>query len=387
MARKPTRNAQGGGSIRKRKDGLWEARYTVGRNPGTGRQVQKSVYGKTQAEVRKKLQQATAAIDEGVYMEPSKVTVSGWLDIWLSEYLGGVKPRTVITYRKAAENYIRPSLGAVKLSALTTPEIQALYNRLQRGESGLSPKTIKNLHGVLHKALEQAVEIGYIKFNPANACKLPRVEKAEIKPLDDKEIAAFIGAIQGHPFEAVYLVTLFTGMRESEVLGLTWDNVDFEGGTILISRQLQRIDGEYRFTTPKNGKSRRITPAPYVMDVLRDQRRRQAEWQIKAGSVWQNVDGLVFTNEIGRNLSAQTVYLHFKKLAASIGCPDTRFHDLRHSYAVAALQAGDDVKTVQENLGHHTAAFTLDIYGHVTERMKRESAERMEQFIKGVSNL
>ena len=107
---------------------------------------------------------------------------------------------------------------------------------------------------------------------------------------------------------------------------------------------------------------------------------------MKAGPIWEDA-GLVFTNELGHNLSAQTVYLHFKKLAAEAGYPNARFHDLRHSYAVAALQSGDDIKTVQENLGHHTAAFTLDVYGHVTEQMKQASADRMEQFIKGVSDL
>lgn len=379
------RGAQGSGSIRKRSDGRWEARFTAGRDPGTGRQVQKSIYGTTQAEVRKKLQAVTAAIDEGAYTSPSPLSVGAWLDIWVAEYLPDVKPRTAQSYRATVEGHLKPELGAVKLSALTAPQIQAVYNRLHNG--GLSPKTIKNLHGVLHKALEQAIEIGYIRFNPARACKLPRVEKAEIHPLDEREIAAFMEAVKGHPFEAVYLATLFTGMRESEVLGLTWDNVNFESGTLTISRQLQRIDGEYRFTTPKNGKTRRITPAPFVLDVLRKQRKRQAEWQLRAGTAWQNESNLVFTNEIGRNLSAQTVYLQFKKAAAAIGRPDARFHDLRHSYAVAALESGDDVKTVQENLGHHTAAFTLDVYGHVTEKMKAESAARMEQFIKGVSGL
>lgn len=379
------RGAQGSGSIRKRSDGRWEARFTAGRDPGTGRQVQKSIYGTTQAEVRKKLQAVTAAIDEGAYTSPSPLSVGAWLDIWVAEYLPDVKPRTAQSYRATVEGHLKPELGAVKLSALTAPQIQAVYNRLHNG--GLSPKTIKNLHGVLHKALEQAIEIGYIRFNPARACKLPRVEKAEIHPLDEREIAAFMEAVKGHPFEAVYLTTLFTGMRESEVLGLTWNNVDFEAGTLTISRQLQRIDGEYRFTTPKNGKSRRITPAPFVLDVLRNQRKRQAEWQLKAGTAWQNENNLVFTNETGRNLSAQTVYLQFKKAVAAIGRPDARFHDLRHTYAVAALESGDDVKTVQENLGHHTAAFTLDVYGHVTEKMKAESAARMERFIKGVSGL
>lgn len=120
------------------------------------------------------------------------------------------------------------------------------------------------------------------------------------------------------------------------------------------------------------------------MGVLKAQQRRQTEWRLAAGPIWED-SGLVFTNEQGHNLSAQTVYLHFKKLAEKAGYPDTHFHDLRHSYAVAALQSGDDIKTVQENLGHHTAAFTLDVYGHVTEQMKKASADRMERFIKGVS--
>lgn len=241
---------------------------------------------------------------------------------------------------------------------------------------------------MLHKALQQAVELGYIKFNPADACKLPRVEKAEIKPLDDEAITAFLEVAAGHKYEYIYLVTLFTGMREGEVLGLTWDCVDFKNGTILINKQLQKTrasGGEYVFVSPKNNKSRRITPAPSVMSILRAQQRRQFEQRCNSHGMWDNALNLVFTTDTGHNLSAQTVYLHFKKLIAAAGYPDTRFHDLRHSYAVAALQAGDDIKTVQENLGHHAAAFTLDVYGHVTEKMKNESAARMEAFIRDVA--
>jgi len=127
-----------------------------------------------------------------------------------------------------------------------------------------------------------------------------------------------------------------------------------------------------------------LTPAPYVMDVLKHQQERQNEWKREAGAAWSNPGRLVFTNELGSNLSAQTVYLHFKKLAAEIDCPEARFHDLRHSYAVAALRGGDDIKTVQENLGHHTAAFTLDVYAHVTAQMKTESANRMQSFISSI---
>ena len=384
MPRKSTRNAQGAGTIRQRKDGTWEGRYTVGRDPGTGKQVQKSVYGKTQKETRIKLQQATSSIDLGVYTEPSKMTVSRWLDIWLEEFLGDVKPRTQELYTSTVKNRIKPALGAVKLSDLKTAAIQKFYNDCGRGDAPLSPKTVKNVHGILHKALQQAVEAGYIRENPADACKPPRIVKKEITPLDEAETKLFVKAVHDDPYEILYLVTLFTGMREGEVMGLKWDAVDFEAGTVRIVHQLQLHKGVYQLMPTKNSKPRTITPAPYVMNLLKAQKRIQAGWKLAAGRVWQD-DGFVFSNQLGAHLARQTVYKHFKDAVESIGLKDRRFHDLRHTYAVASLRAGDDPKTVSENLGHATVAFTLDIYGHVTEQMKRASADRMQAYIDGLT--
>ena len=389
IPRKSTRNAQGGGTIRQRSDGRWEARFTVGRDPGTGKQIQRSVYGSTQKEVRQKLSQAIAAVDEGTYQAPSKMTVGQWLDIWAAEYLGGVKPKTVESYNCQIKNHIKPAMAAIKLDTLDAHTVQKFYNRLSAekdGKPGLSPKSVQIVHGVLHKALQQAVEIGYIRFNPADACKLPRAEKPEIKPLDNDAMASFIKAIQGHRFETIYLTMLFTGMRRGEVCGLTWDCVDLERGTILINKQLQNVPGqpgEYRLISTKNSKGRTITTAASVAQLLRKHRAQQLRDRLKAGPVWED-SGLVFCNEAGGHLSPSTVYHSYKRIMASIGLPDARLHDLRHSYAVAALRAGDDIKTVQGNLGHHAASFTLDVYGHVTEEMKQASADRMEQYIKNV---
>ena len=396
MARKATRAAQGGGTIRQRPDGRWEARYTVGRDPGTGKQIQRSVYGATQKEVRQKLQRAAVELDEGTYTPPSKTTVSQWLNTWVTEYTNNVKPSTAQCYRKTVRVYLLPKLGAIKLEAFTAPILQVYYNDLARGDGNkapLSPKTIKCIHGVLHSALSQAVKLGMIRYNPSDAVTLPRVEKREITPLDDKAISLFLEAIQGSPFECLFLVDLFTGLRKSEILGLRWDCIDFSRGSILVDKQLQmpHEKGEsYRLTSLKNDRPRRITPALSVMQALKAHRREQSEQRIKAGSLWQAdpaLGDLVFTNEFGRHLAHNTVSKEYKRIVASIGMPGARFHDLRHSYAVAALQSGDDVKTVQENLGHHTAAFTLDVYGHVTDRMKQDSAARMERFIKGIRNL
>lgn len=394
------RAASGAGTIRKKavKRGgkeytYWEARYTEGYNPGTGKQIQRSITGKTQKEVAQKLRELTSAIDAGTYKEPCKMTVREWLNIWTSTYLNSVKPRTIEIYKSDIRLYINPALGSIRLEGLSTHAIQSFYNGLTEnrkdGKKALSAKTVKNIHGVLHHALKQAVANGLIRSNPADACTLPRIEKKELKPLDENEIALFLKAIHGHRFESIFLTTLFTGLREGEVLGLTWDCIDFDRGILLINKQIQLhqeagIDA-YKLVSPKNGKSRSVAAAPSVIACLKRHKSIQAEMKIKAGSAWHNPDNLVFTDELGGHLTKSAVYRAFKSAIQSIGRPDARFHDMRHSYAVAAIRSGDDIKTIQSNLGHATAAFTLDVYGHVTDKMKQESASRMETFIKSVS--
>lgn len=381
------RRAKGEGNIRQRPNGSWEARFVVGVDPGTGKDIRRSVYAKTQKEVRQKMTAAIAALDNDDYREPCKMTLAQWLDIWQKDYLGGVKPYTVVSYTQHIENHIKPAMGAVKLEALNAHTIQGFYNALgkpQGKKPALSAKTIKNVHGVLHKALQQAVMNGYIKVNPTDACALPRIVKKEMHPLDEAETKRFVAAIKGHYYEDVFLATLYTGMRQGEVLGLTWDRVDFKRGTITIDRQLQKDVGggsSYSLVLPKNSKGRVITPPDDVMRLLQRQRRRQAEWRLKAGPAWSDRWGLVFTNEVGGPIMPHTLYHNFKHIVEALDLPEVRFHDLRHTYAVAAILAGVDIKTVQANLGHATAAFTLDVYGHVTEQMKRKGADKMQEYI------
>ena len=378
------RNAHGSGSIRQRKDGTWEARYTLGRDPGTGKQIQKSVYGKTEGEVARKLRAITHEIDQGAYTDPAKMTFGAWLDIWHSEYLGGVKASTAAQYEYQLRVHVKPALGAVKLSVLTAPMIQKLYNSSVR--SGLSSKSVRNMHGVLHKALDQAVALQYIRFNPCDACTLPRVERQEIKPIEGSKVREFLQAIKGTANEDLLFVDIFSGLRQAELLGLTWDCVDFDKGTITVSKQLRKTrihggGGTYEFTALKNDKTRMISPAKAVFDVLRRVQLRQKENQLKSGGAWENPLNRVFTNALGGHLTSDTVYGNFKRIAKRIGIPSTRFHDLRHTFATLSLQNGDDIKTVSANLGHATVAFTLDVYGHVTEQMKKDSADRMQAFI------
>ena len=395
------KSAAGCGSIRKKivkRNGkeypYWEGRYTCGFDPGSGKQIQKSVTGKTQKEVAQKIKELTAALDAGTYIAPHKMTVGQWLDTWQNEYLANVKPSTVSSYEATIRNHLQPGLGAIRLDSLTTHDIQEFYNSLHspsENRNALSSKTIKNIHGILHHALEQAMLNNYIRSNPSNACVIPKAIKKKVKPMNEHQIADFLKAIKGHKYENMFLVALFTGMRQGEVCGLQWECVDFDNGTILIDKQLQSLRGKvrgdnekYALVPTKNGKERTITAAPFVMDLLWKTKQAQDTNRKDFSSDFQEND-LVFTDEIGNRVTPQALYRAFKLVVTELNMKDVRFHDLRHSYAVVSLKSGDDVKTVQENLGHATASFTLDTYGHVTEKMKKDSADRMQAFIKSVS--
>lgn len=179
-------------------------------------------------------------------------------------------------------------------------------------------------------------------------------------------------------------------MRQGEILGLSWDAIDFAAGTIHIKQQLAREKqrgGNYYLDTPKHDKQRTIHVAPLVLKKLHQRKAQQSADQLLAGEVWDNPWNLVFTNELGHHLSPSTVRQNFKRIVADMGMPDLRFHDMRHSFAVLSIIGGDDIKTVQGNLGHHTAAFTMDTYAHYTERMKEESAKRMNNLIQAIENV
>ena len=388
MAKKSGRAASGAGSIRKRSDGTWEGRYTYTNEFGVKKRG--SVYSKTQGECRRKLTAALSAVDNcDQITKPSKQTLETWLNTWMEEYCRNLKPATQEDYRRKADRYIIPMLGNAQLIALTPMQVQRWVNRLSKGsknQSPLSPKTVKNIHGILHSALKQAVRIGLLKTNPADNAKLPRVKRPELKPLMDSSVSDFLHVIKGHKYEYVYLVDLFTGLRQSELLGLKWDDINWENGSLLVRRQLQRErrrGNRYYFVDEtKNGKERIVPLAPSVIQALRSQQAKQAEWQLKAGELWNNEYDLVFTNEMGQHLTHDSVYHYFKKLVAQIGCPDVRFHDLRHSCAILELQAGVPVKSVQEQLGHYSSAFTMDVYAAVSETMMDDTRAKVEKIIK-----
>ncbi len=367
------------GNIRKRGLHCWEGSVLI-------QGKRHYVYGKTPNEVRKKISALTLQSDLDLLNSMSDILLSDWLNQWITSYTN-VKENTLSRYKIDVEQHITPVLGKIALCDLKAEHIQMFYNRMIK--EGMSAKSLKNLHGVLHEALERAVLINLIPKNVSNACVLPRVKQAEMHPLQGDEIPRFLEAIKGDTFENVYYVDLFTGMRQGEILGLSWDSISFDSQTIFLYRQLQRSRknrGEYYFTDLKNSKSRYIQPAPEVMTILQKIHDEQIAIKNTPGTNWHNDHHLVFVDKNGHNISCMTLYHHFKAIAAQIGKPEMRFHDLRHTYATLSLQTGANIKTISSQLGHSTTAFTLDRYGHTTDPMRRDAADRMSAYIRSITD-
>ena len=374
------KRGNGEGCIRQRKDKTWEGIYTCGRD-GQGKLIRRSVYGKTRKEVQRKLQDITHDINENQYIEPSKLTCNDWFDEWLRRYLINTKDSTKAQYELYLRLYVRPSIGTVKLQKVSFFMVKNII--LDCVAEELAPKTIRNLNGIMHHAFSDAIKVHLIKDNPADGQDIPKVQKKKMQFLEGDKRKAFCSEIKGKLYEHLFFVALFTGMRQGELLGLTWDSVDFNRNTITIAQQLKRDRkiGEkvsYVIDSTKTNNIRTICPAPIVFDVLKKLRREQIENRLRYGSEYENNNNLVFTNEKGHHLVSVYVLKVFKDRAKSIGLPDLRFHDLRHSHVVMRAENGDDMKSVSEDLGHTDIRTTANIYAHVSQRMKDDSAKRMQ---------
>lgn len=309
-----------------------------------------------------------------VVKKQKNLNVKQWFAVFLSDYCQNVKKTTFASYQQAVNNHINRILGEVMLNQINSEVIQFFIKVLDNGDEDCKPlcaKSIKNVYGVLHKGLDIAYKLGYMSNNIENmVVVLPRVKSIEISPLTNDEIVALLSEIEGSQYSDIITTAIFTGMRESELLGLRWCDIDFKSGTINITHQLIRdkISHKYVLTSPKSNRSRSIKPAPFVIEQLKK-------------NVSCNKQDYVFTNKFGEHLSHNAVYRYLKKAAfKAFNRENVRFHDLRHTYAVISLQAGDDYKTLQENMGHYSASFTLDRYGHCTDAMRSISSQRMENF-------
>jgi integrase len=366
------RRGNGEGKIYKRKDGRYEARYTV--HPASGPK-RRAIYGKTRAEVAEKLTRAMADRDKGVSFDASIITLGEYLRVWLEDSVKDrVKLSTYEGYARMVRNHISPMLGGVKLKNLTPPHLRRLYK--EKLDSGLGTRSVQYIHTTLHKALKQAVDDGLILRNVADSVKPPQLKRTEMKPLSPKQAKALLEAAGGDRFEAMYVLAITAGLRQGELLGLKWEDVDLEDGKLRVRRTLYKGN----FTTPKTAKSRRTVKLTVrAVEALQRHREAQLEESVPLEGLWQD-HGLIFTTQIGTPTNRHNFNCrNFKPLLKMAGLPHTvRFHDLRHTCATLLLSKNVNPKVVSEMLGHANVSVTLDTYSHVLPHMQDGAVDAMD---------
>ena len=385
------RRARGEGSLRKRSDGRWEGRYTVGRDEATGKLMYKNVLARTQAECKAKLREAmrnippeTPAPDKQPSREHtapvSQFTTEEWLRTWFELYSKpNLRETTQEQYTNFLEKHLIPNIGNIPLDKLTSLRLQKLYQDLRTSGrvvqnnvecSGLSPKTVRSIHMVLHSALKQAVKEGLIKKNPTDGCNPPKLERKEMKVIQPEQIGAYLQAAANRNVLPMFYLELTSGLRR-ELLALLWTDLDLEKKSISVCKSVRGSQGELKVSAPKTRHSIRTVVIPrQTVDLLIQEHELHPDNPYMFPSP---VTGTMYHPDAAGRIH--------RKLLREAGIEPVRFHDLRHTFATLALQNGVDIKTLSGMLGHYSSGFTLDTYTHITDKMQQEAAEKVGSFM------
>ncbi len=376
------RRANGEGNIRKRKDGRWEGRYTAAYDPATGKRITKNVLGKTQAEVKEKLQRAIEQANTLDIIRSEEYTVGEWVQLWYEVYAKpNIRPSTASYYKGFIDHHIIPKIGSIKLNKLTSRTIQKLYNdlkdhgRIREAQKiknpGLSSSYVRGVHTMLHNCLDRAVKERLIPRNPTDECIIPKLQKREIKILPADSIRSYLRGADERGVLPMFFLELVTGVRKGELVALLWSDVDVQNRTISVSKQATVIDHQLQVTRPKTETSiRKISIPQEAVDLLEQEHKKHPSSPYLFPS--PKTSGMYHPDSV--------VNLH-KRILRDAGLEHIPFHALRHTFATTALQTGVDVKTVSSMLGHYSAGFTLNTYTHATTRMQEEAASRMGSYM------
>jgi integrase len=368
------RRGNGEGTITRRKDGRWMGRYTVHTADGS---KQRAVYGKTRAEVAEKLTRAMADRNGGFTYDGGSLTVGEYLGRWLTDSVNdSVRRKTYERYESIVRIHLRPFIGRIKLKSLTPAHVRSLYR--EKLDSGLAPRTVLHIHRTLSKALKQAADDGLIPRNPAGPVKPPQPRREEIRPLSRDQVRTFLNTVSGDRLEALYVLAVTAGLRQGELLGLKWEDVDLEARTLQVRRTLSETRGRRSFEPPKSGRGRSLRLSSRAVNALRAHRKAQLKERMTKAGLWED-HGLVFASEVGTTMSGRNLYRAFKIRLKRAGLPERlRFHDLRHTCATLLLRQGVNPKFVQELLGHGDVSLTLNTYSHVLPDMGDAAANGMD---------
>lgn len=396
------RRGRGEGSIFRRKDGRWAAEVSLGFG-SDGKRRRVTVYGRTKTEVREKLLKLQQDALQGLPVKPERLTVQQHVEDWLLAKKRELKPSTWLRHEAYLRKHVVSSIGAVRLQDLDHRRISALYAHLL--EKGLSARTVHDIAGILRHCLDDAVAQGLLRQNPAKLVPKPKYPKKEARFLSPEEIRWLLEGVKGERLEAGFVLALHTGMRPGEWLGLPWDAVDLDAGTVTVRQALHEEAGRVYIGGVKTKAAlRTITIPKTVVQALREHRRRQLLERMAAGAAWQDT-GLVFTNTRGGLLrrthidgrDLARVIKKARKLAAEAyekeGMSRSEAqakaakllegvtpHSFRHTHAAALIAQGVDILTISRRLGHENVKITLDLYGHLMPGQDEKAAAAMERF-------
>ncbi|MED4332259.1 tyrosine-type recombinase/integrase [Geobacillus stearothermophilus] len=364
--------------IKEKKKGFY-FRIDVGKDPVTGKRKQAS-FGpfRTKTEAKKELLKIKNQVDDGSYFKESTEDFSMFMERWFNtSYKRTVEITTAKSREYVIRNHIMKYFQHKKINEITTFDIDSFY--VDKLDSGYSGAYIRQMHNLLNQAFDQAVRWSLVKVNPVKNAKPPKVKSEEKITWTVDEVNRFLNLIKDSSMEIPYLLAIFTGMRRGEVLGLKWDDVDFENKKIRIKRSLCFVSGKgLIFKEPKTKKSKRqISISQHVVNVLKKHKQKQEFQKEKLGTQYQDNNLIVCTDD-GKPLDPRNLLRQFYRLIEEASVPRISFHDLRHTHATILMQQGENPKVVSERLGHSRVGITLDLYSHVSDDLQEQAAEKFE---------
>lgn len=378
------------GHVRRRGAKSWELKFDLETDPRTGKRITRyHSFRGTKREAEAELVRLKAAADRGDYVDPTRITLSEFLDRWETWAATQVSAKTLERYRELAAHHVRPHVGQSRIQRLKTTDFAELYGQLQRpkaeGGAGLAPRTVGHVHRLLHRVFGHAVRWGVVATNPIAAAEPPRVPRTEIEILAPDQIKAVLDALRGRPLYPLAVVGLATGVRRGELAALRWGDVDFDGGKIRVERSLEQTNAGLAFKAPKTNAGRRaISIPPSVVAELKNHWRRQQEGRLALGMGKAGPDDLVFARADGSPWPPDSLTTSWQKAVTALKLPKVTLHALRHTHVSQMIASGLDVVTVSRRIGHSNPTVTLGVYSHVFGNADERAAEIVDKAMAGI---
>lgn len=374
------------GSLKQRSKGSWTIRLDVGLDPTTGRRRQRmfTLRG-TRKQAQERLRELLHEIDTGMPMLRTKLTVGAYLKDWLRDVVAiRNRPRTAEAYAVIINNHLAPNIGSIPLTRLQPGHVEKMEAKLLA--SGLSRNTVLHVHRIVSKAMKDALRKGMVQRNVCTMVEPPAIGHYEVNPPSAEQVARILGLATATPYEAAYRFMAMTGCRRGECLGLMWEHVDLENAVASIVQSLQRLQSKgLTFQPPKSEAGRRgIALDPSTVERLRSHRGQQLLHKLSLEGAYED-HNLVFPGPLGRPLDPSVLTRNFEKLARKAGLPGLRLHDLRHAHASGLIRTNVHPRVVQDRLGHASAAFTMQVYGHVAAGLQEEAAKSFVELMNKAS--